>query len=141
MTGAAVVDASVAMKWFIDEEDVDKAELLLKSRELIAPAIILGEVGNGLWSKRSTSSIDRDLGRDLIGELPQLLKEIVPIEGLMRDAMQFAFDLDHPIYDCIYLALARQRRLSLVTADKRFIGKLEGQDFAIPVIALSRFEP
>lgn len=106
MTGMAVVDASVAMKWFIDEEDADKAELLLRSRELIAPAIILGEVGNGLWSKRSTSNIDRDLGRNLIGELPQLLKEIVPIEGLMRDAMQFAFDLDHPIYDCVYLALA-----------------------------------
>jgi predicted nucleic acid-binding protein len=141
MTGMAVVDASVAMKWFIDEEDADKAELLLRSRELIAPAIILSEVGNGLWSKRSTSNIDRDLGRDLIGELPQLLKEIVPIEGLMRDAMQFAFDLDHPIYDCVYLALAIQRRLPLVTADKRFIGKLDGRDFAIPVIALPRFEP
>jgi predicted nucleic acid-binding protein len=141
MTGVAVVDASVAMKWFIDEEDADKAELLLRSRELIAPAIILSEVGNGLWSKRSTSNIDRDLGRDLIGELPQLLKEIVPIEGLMRDAMQFAFDLDHPIYDCVYLALAIQRRLPLVTADKRFIGKFDGRDFAISVIALPRYEP
>lgn len=141
MTGMAVVDASVARKWFIDEEDADKAELLLRSRELIAPAIILSEVGNGLWSKRSNSNIDRDLGRDLIGELPQLLKEIVPIEGLMRDAMQFAFDLDHPIYDCIYLALAIQRRLPLVTADKRFIGKLDGRDFAISVIALPRYEP
>lgn len=141
MTGMAVVDASVAMKWFIDEEDADKAELLLRSRELIAPAIILGEVGNGLWSKRSTSNIDHDLGQDLIAELPQLLKEIVPIEGLMRNAMQFAFELDHPIYDCVYLALAIQRRLPLVTADKRFIGKLEGRDLAIPVIALPRYEP
>ncbi|HEV7329092.1 MAG TPA: type II toxin-antitoxin system VapC family toxin [Bosea sp. (in: a-proteobacteria)] len=141
MTGVAVVDASVAMKWFVDEEDSDKAELLLRSRELIAPAIILSEVGNGLWSKRGFSGIEFNLARDLIGELPQLLNEIVPIEGLMKDAMQFAFDLDHPIYDCLYLALANQRRLPLVTADKRFIGKLEGQDLAIPVIALPRYEP
>ncbi len=52
---------------------------------------------------------------------------------------KLSFDLDHPIYDCIYLALARQRRLPLITADKRFISKLDGQDLAIPVIELFRF--
>lgn len=141
MSASAVVDASVAMKWFIDEEYGAEAELLLRSRDLIAPAIILSEVGNGLWSKREASRIDRELARDLIIELPQLLKEIVPVEGLMAEAMQLAFDLDHPIYDCLYLALARQRHLPLVTADRRFIAKAEGHDLTVPVIAIAQFTP
>ncbi len=46
----------------------------------------------------------------------------MPIGGLIKDAMQFAFDLDRPIYDCLNLALASQGRLPLVIADKRLTG-------------------
>jgi predicted nucleic acid-binding protein len=54
----SVVDASVAAKWFLPEPYKDKAERLLRdfldeTVELIAPDLIVAEVGNLLW-KRST---------------------------------------------------------------------------------------
>ena len=53
-----VVDASVAAKWFLPELHKDKAEELLRDfldekLDLIAPDLIISEVGNILW-KRST---------------------------------------------------------------------------------------
>ena len=39
----------------------------------------------------------------------------------MPRALAIAAASDHPIYDCIYLAVAEDRQLPLVTADGRFI--------------------
>ena len=47
----AVVDASVAVKWVVDEEDADSAAwLLLNAGTLIAPAHWLAEATNALWT-------------------------------------------------------------------------------------------
>lgn len=35
-------------------------------------------------------------------------------------ALQLAIDLNHPIYDCLYLALAIRLDTHVVTADRRF---------------------
>ena len=141
MTDAVVVDASVAMKWFVDEDGTDRAEALLSADIAIAPAIILSEVGNGLWSKRKASGIDRELAVEFIAELPQLLKEVVAIDGLISEAMRLTYDLDHPLYDCIYLALALARDIPLVTADERFIKKLTQRPIALSVYSLTEFTP
>ena len=47
------------------------------------------------------------------------LNHLIPMKQLHLDALQLAADLKHPIYDCFYLALARQQRAPLITADKR----------------------
>jgi predicted nucleic acid-binding protein len=133
--GSAVIDASVAMKWFVEEDDGDKALLLVQSTECIAPAIIIGELANGLWSKRKASCIDLRIAQRLTAELPQLLKELVPIEPLIQEALSLAFDLDHPVYDCVYQALARSRGIPLITADKRFFAKASAHDQSIILLA------
>ena len=43
-----------------------------------------------------------------------------PDRGLAAAALSLASDLDHPVYDCIYLALALERGVLVVTADHRF---------------------
>jgi predicted nucleic acid-binding protein len=139
MNDFVVVDASVAMKWFVDEDDNDRAEALLAADIAIAPAIILAEVGNGIWSKRRSANIDPASASRFICNLTQLLREVVPVDSLMPEAMQLAFEFEHPVYDCVYLALARSRGSVLVTADKRFIAKLSGHD--LPVASLSDWTP
>lgn len=45
-----VVDASVALKWYVDEEDSERALALLNSGErLIAPDLIVAELCTGAW--------------------------------------------------------------------------------------------
>src|SRR5579872_7261310 len=51
-----VVDASVAVKWFVPEVHVDRALRILQDfadgkLRLISPDIIVGEVGNALWKR------------------------------------------------------------------------------------------
>lgn len=47
-----IVDASVAVKWFSEEEQSDLAETLLASMELlIAPDLVIAEIGNALWKR------------------------------------------------------------------------------------------
>ena len=50
--------------------------------------------------------------------------EIAPTREHFVAATEFALALDHPAYDCINLALAVSRKLTLVTADRRLTRKL-----------------
>ena len=44
-------------------------------------------------------------------------------------AARLAADLDHPAYDCFYLALAIQTQYPVVTADARFHDKVRGHPY------------
>ena len=55
----------------------------------------------------------------------QLLGEVVPTDRhLLQGALTWCTQLDHPAYDCRYLALAEQRNATLVTADQRLLNAL-----------------
>ena len=45
-----VIDASVAVKWVIEEEDTTQA-LALRGRALAAPDLLIAECANILWKK------------------------------------------------------------------------------------------
>jgi predicted nucleic acid-binding protein len=48
-------------------------------------------------------------------------EQIVSIDQLAARALELAVDLRHPIYDCLYLALAERERAPIVSADARLI--------------------
>ena len=48
---------------------------------------------------------------------------------LSAAATRLAIDLDHPVYDCFYLALAVQEQYPVVTADTRFHEKVRGHPY------------
>jgi predicted nucleic acid-binding protein len=50
--------------------------------------------------------------------------EFLPTRLLLESATRIAVELDHPAYDCLYLALASERDCRFVTADERFVRKL-----------------
>ena len=58
-----VVDASVAVKWLVVEEDADVAqELATSGQELHAPRLMASEVANALWRKARAGEIERRAG-------------------------------------------------------------------------------
>ncbi|MBX9992266.1 type II toxin-antitoxin system VapC family toxin [Phreatobacter oligotrophus] len=125
MTALLVVDASVVVKWYTDEPDSPSARsILISGTDLIAPDVIVAEVLNALWSKRRKGlmpHLDLDeLERSLLGSFT----EIAPSSVVMKSAFTIALDLDHPVYDCLYLALAAARDCRLVTADARLLARL-----------------
>lgn len=115
-----VVDASVAVKWLVKEDGSDRAEAL-KAEDLHAPSLIRIEVANVLRTLATSGRLEDAealQALDLFLDAPVRLYE--PTDALMRGALAFALRLEHPIYDCLYLALAVELGTRLVTADRRF---------------------
>lgn len=133
-----IIDASVAVKWFIPEEGSDRAFALVGLHRLWAPALLLTEVGNALWKKLRRGEASEQL--DLLARHADLGKavEIVgdPDGVLATRALELALELDHPIYDCVYLALAEATEDVLVTADATFRRKVARTSLAQLVSAL-----
>ncbi len=121
MTGY-VIDASVAVKWLVTEAFSDQAAKLLDARlTRIAPELLYAEAANALWAMRRRGDIDPVGFADAIDAL-KAAPIAVPfsMRQLAASAGRLAMDLDHPVYDCVYLALGLQEQYPVVTADRRF---------------------
>jgi predicted nucleic acid-binding protein len=117
-----VTDASVALKWFVPEPDSGMADDLVRAEaELIAPSIIWVELANAVWKNARLGNVDSGIWDDVAAKLPGLLT-IHSAEGpLLQSAVKLAVAHEHPVYDCVYLALAIQTGAIVVTVDKRFL--------------------
>lgn len=119
-----VVDASVAIKWFVREDGRPQAmRLLEEGNELSAPDFIRIEVANIGWKKIRLGQADTDQISGMISRLDGFFASLEQSARLLPQALRIATALDHPIYDCLYLACAEERGESLVTADARLANK------------------
>jgi predicted nucleic acid-binding protein len=116
-----VVDASVAAKWFLKEPDSALAERLLRNNlALQAPALLITELANIFWKRCLHSGLPSAAWAEVIAELPSLAAVSHSDAGLHDRSFELAIQYRHPVYDCLYLALAVQLGCNVVTADRRF---------------------
>ena len=120
-----VVDASIAMKWVIPEILSDRADALRdRAEHLLAPDLLLPEATNALWKKMTRREIT---AREAVRALDLLIGsglDLRPSGLLLGRALALARRLRHPVYDCIYLALAQDESATLVTADQRLLARV-----------------
>jgi predicted nucleic acid-binding protein len=114
-----VVDASVALKWVLNEPDSDIA-LALREHELVAPALWLAEAANALWRVEGVGQLTAGEAVGLLADLASSPIAAFPMDRYLDASLRLAMELRHPIYDCLYLALAIQLGAHVVTADRRF---------------------
>jgi predicted nucleic acid-binding protein len=132
-----VVDASVAIKWFLVEPgDREALALLDGDQSLIAPELVVAEVVNAVWKRLIGGGIDRAQAADVPTAIIKLFAELRPIVSLAARTLEIAAELRHPAYDCFYLALAEERRAKLVTADRRLLSRLAGTPWQEDTISL-----
>ena len=116
-----VVDASVAIKWYVPEPHSSKAVPLLDGRaQLLAPDLLTAELGNILWKKTRAGEITKE---DAAG-IAEAFVSACPVtlwssSLLLQGALNIATALQRPIYDALYLALAVAQNCSFFTADAR----------------------
>jgi predicted nucleic acid-binding protein len=115
---AAVVDASVAVKWVVEESGSDLARSLSIAK-LEAPDLLLVECANILWKKVRIGDLTRQDAKGRLGVLQHAPVKYTAGRELLASAMDVSFELQYPIYDCLYVALAMRREIPLVTADER----------------------
>lgn len=119
-----VIDASIAVKWLIEEDGTPQALALRKKAKLIAPGQLVAECANIFWKKVQRGELSQEEAL-LAARLLQAAEiELAPTRSLLESATRLAIELGHPAYDCIYLALAVDRSCRFATADQRLLRKL-----------------
>ena len=125
-----VVDASVGIKWVVDEQGSDQAVALIEGRRLIAPALFWIETANVLAMKTKRGELTRAAAADAWRDLTAAPLEIVPVDvDATTEALTLAQDLQHTVYDCAYLATALAAECPVITADRRFANIAAGQPY------------
>lgn len=116
-----VVDASVVVKWLIEEEDSERARhLLVTEQDIHVPSLMASEVANSLSRRARRGTLAPDGAVAHLDSIRLLPLRWANDPEFAPDAARLAVELDHPAYDCMYLALAHRLGVRLVTADMRF---------------------
>jgi predicted nucleic acid-binding protein len=138
-----VVDASVALKWFLSEEPHASQALALvqDGSTLIAPDFLIAEVCNAAWRSARLGRISQAQVDEIAASLPRFFDALVSATRLAPRAVAIAGHIDHPVYDCLYLALAEAERASLITADMQLLGKVRATSWEQWVMNLSEYNP
>ena len=119
-----VIDASVALKWVVEEDGTPQALAVRRQAKLLAPELFIAECANILWKKVRRNELTAQEAKLAAGLLQGADVELVPMRGLLVPATRLAIELDHPAYDCLYLALAIGNDCPFVTADRTFVQRV-----------------
>lgn len=122
-----ILDASVVLKWFIDEEGSDKArkiqdDFIAGSSALTVPDLLLYEITNALRFNRTFKEQDIE---EVLNALSQMGLETFPVNyQVIKSAVKLAYNFNITVYDAIYAGLAFELFVDFVTADKELYKKL-----------------
>ena len=126
-----VIDASVLIKLFIAEEESREATAATKTADaLLAPDLLWAEVGNVLWKYVRRGNLSASEAQQITADMLQMPIEVVASRELVESALAIAVETNRTVYDCIYLALAIDRKCRLATADLRFANALASTPFS-----------
>lgn len=127
-----VIDASIAVQWFVPEPGSDVATLVLRTDAvLLAPDIMLVEATNAWWKKSRRGEMSAEQVERAMARLLAVGIDLIPSAPLLTRAVRLAFELDHALYDCVYLALATRQGARLATADGRL--RRSAERVAVPL--------
>ena len=126
-----VIDASVAVKWFVAEPYSNEARRVLDNYQsgkasFRAPDILPAELANTIWKKQLFQGLKEADAKDILAAFGRLQVALVPAMALLDDAYKLAITHRRSIYDALYLALSLREKCPLVTADEKFVNALEG---------------
>jgi predicted nucleic acid-binding protein len=116
-----VIDASVAVQWYIEEEYSDIAIRISRAAsEMHVPDFFYEEVTNAFWRRARSGEIDPADVPSWLDSLTDATTIVHDSRTLVHSAWQIAAGTAIAIYDAAYLAVARAQKCSVVTADRAF---------------------
>ncbi|MFM7636007.1 MAG: type II toxin-antitoxin system VapC family toxin [Cyanobacteriota bacterium] len=136
------MDASVAFGWFAAVPGSEQAVRLLEASpplRLNAPDLVLVELLNAGWRSQQAGAITTEQLDGIAQLAAGLFTALIPAASLLQAAHRWCRLLDHPAYDCLYLALAEREGTPLITQHQRRLRKLlatpEARRLALPLEA------
>ena len=126
MSDYVVVDASLAVKWLVDEDDSDVAEALkdkwaLEGVQIAALPLLYNEVANTLLQKIKQGKLTEAGAVWEMRRFTTFNIEYINLPEFHPHSIQLALRTGHPAaYDPSYLALAEHLGCEYWLADKKF---------------------
>lgn len=126
MSEFVVVDASVAFKWLVEEQNSDKATALVRLSDdngilLAAPTIMPFEVANALHRRVVRGDLSLEAAVELMQHLISIGVKLHHPPSIHQRALQLANQFSQgAVYDAHYLALAETLDCEMWTADQKF---------------------
>jgi predicted nucleic acid-binding protein len=132
-----VVDANVVVKWYVSEADSAEASLVLEQAfSLVAPGHALGEIGEVLARRCQAGDVSREQVNRASDDLLSRLA-LVPTDSIFEPAFDIALGAGISFYDALYVALADELALPLVTADAVLVRRLAATRWSGRIVLLA----
>lgn len=115
-----VVDASVVVKWYLNEPGSSEARAVVGEPEatLLAPDLVVAEVAQVLWKRWRSLALESVDAERILSSLRAAPITLLPAEHLILDAWRLATATGATAYDSLYLAAAAGHEALLLTADQ-----------------------
>lgn len=125
-----VIDACVAIKWFLPEKGYKKAGVILrKHNKMIAPDLFFIEMDAIITKKIRQKLIEREDASKMYEEVRNIPFEIISYSLISKIAFDLSSALSITQYDACYLAVAIEFNQKVYTADQRFFNGMKNTPF------------
>jgi predicted nucleic acid-binding protein len=123
-----VLDASVALAWFLDRPTAEYAQhirqLLLRGNRAVVPSLWQLEIANGFVVAERRGLLTASDSSEALQNLEVVIAQAIenrqePVP--MRRALHTAREYRLTAYDAVYLETARRERLPLATLDRQLV--------------------
>jgi len=130
-----VLDASAAVWLVIPGQPVgpELTDAVEQAELVVVPSMYSSEVANALWKYVRASELEVSDALAMLDNALAFADHIVPTDqSLLREALNEACRLRHPVDDLVYVVVARRLTARLATCDQR-LAQIAGE-LAVPVI-------
>jgi len=115
-----VIDASTLAKFVLKEDGWREVAEYLKAGTLSVDHAVK-EVTNAIWRRFRQGTVTREEAKTMLNALKEILERAVKVEGeltYLGGAAEIAFNRGITIYDSLYIAMAKEKGLKLLTTDE-----------------------
>ena len=108
---------------------------------LVAPELVVAEVCNACWLACRRGEISAVQQAQIAVDITRIFDRLEGLVPHAARAVAIARELDHPVYDCFYLAVSEALDAPLVTADGRLLARVAGTPFSTRTQGLQGYTP
>ena len=117
-----VLDTSAAVEVVLQRKFSDKfAQALVDADLVLSPTLLIAETSNVFWKYQKFAELPFSTCEKLIEQAISLPDEYVNERELNIEAFKLACELNHSVYDALFLVLARRNNAQLLTMDKKLM--------------------